>query len=147
MKVIFIKDAPKIGKKDEVKDINDGYVRNFLLPQKIVEIATPEAMAKLNKKLGDRKAGMDAEDIRNKLLIDSLAGQSLTIVAKSNDKNALFKSVTVKDIISTIKKDLKISAPDNIFDQDVHIKLIGEYDLAIKLGNHKSNIKINIVKE
>jgi large subunit ribosomal protein L9 len=147
MKVIFIKDAPKIGKRDEVKDINDGYVRNFLLPQKLVEIATPEALAKLNKKLGDRKAGQTAEDIRNKLLIDSIDTKEITIKAKANEKDALFKSITPKDIINSIKTELKITAPESIIDSNLHLKSIGVHDLVIKLGNHKGLIKLNIVKE
>lgn len=147
MRVIFIKDAPKIGKKDEIKDINDGYVRNFLLPQKLVEIATPEALAKLNKKLGDKKAGQDAEDIRNKLLIDSLDNKEITIKAKANDKNALFKSITGKDIVNNIKSDLKIVTVEAILENNLHIKSIGSYDLSIKLGRHKGIIKLNITKE
>lgn len=147
MKVIFIKDAPKIGKMGDVKDINDGYVRNFLLPQKLVEIATPEALAKLNKKLSDKKAGQAAEDIRNKLLIDSIDKKELTIKAKSNEKNALFKSITSKDVINVIKNELKITAPESILDSSLHIKSTGQYDLKIKLGNHSGSIKINIIKE
>ncbi len=147
MKVIFLKDVPKLGKRDDVKEMNDGYTRNFLLPQKLVEIATPEALAKLKKKLGDRQAGHDAEDIRNKLLIDSISGYEITIKAKANEKDALFKSITAKDVINAIKNELKITAPESILENNLHIKSIGSHDLSIKLGNHKGSIKLNIVKE
>ena len=147
MKVIFIKDVPKLGKRDDIKNMNDGYVRNFLLPQQLVQIATPEALAKLKKKLDDRQAGHDTEDIRNKLLIDALNEKEITIKAKSNEKNALFKSVTGKDIITAIKTELKITAPESILESNLHLKSIGSHDLTIKLGKHKGTIQLHIVKE
>lgn len=147
MKVIFLKDVPKLGKRDDVKEMNDGYARNFLLPQKLVEVATPESLAKLKKKLGDRKAGQDAEDIRNKLLIDSISGREITIKAKANEKDALFKSISSKDVITAIKNELKIVAPEDILENNLHIKSIGQHDLKIKLGKHSGSIKLNIAKE
>ncbi len=147
MKVIFLKDVPKLGKRDDVKDINDGYVRNFLLPQKLVELATPLALSNLKKKLGDRKAGQESVDLRNKLLIDSITGQSFVVKAKSNDKGALFKSITPKDIISVIKESAKIDAPIEIFESGLHLKNLGEIELNISLGSHKGKINLSIVKE
>ena len=50
MKVIFLKDVPRVGKKYDIKEINDGYAMNFLFPQKLAEIATPSAIANLEKR-------------------------------------------------------------------------------------------------
>ena len=47
MKIILLKDIPKIGKKYDIKDLSDGYVRNFLLPKKLAEEATPNRIAKI----------------------------------------------------------------------------------------------------
>ena len=60
MKVIFLQDVPKVGKRHDVKEINDGYVMNFLIPRKLAILATPKAVAELDKrkkKTGFQKNG------------------------------------------------------------------------------------------
>lgn len=147
MKVIFLKDVPKLGKRDDIKDINDGYVRNFLLPQKLVVVATPEELAKLKKKLSDRKAGSDAEDVRNKLCIDAVNGKDIIIKTKANEKDALFKSINAKDIVSAISSQLGAQINEEILDRDLHIKNLGSVEIKIKSGNHTGKINLHIVKE
>ena len=147
MRVIFIKDVPKLGKIDDVKDINDGYVQNFLLPRQLVQIATPQSLSKLEKKLTDRKAGKDKDSLHSKLLIDSLNNQEVTIKAKANEKGSLFKSITAKDIAIAVKNELKISDTEGIFEENLHIKALGEEVLPIASLGYKGNLKINIVKE
>lgn len=147
MKVIFLKDVPKLGKRDDIKEMNDGYARNFLFPQKLAEMATPEALAKLKKKLSDRQAGNDADDVRNKLCIDSLDGSDITILAKANEKDALFKSITVKDIVSAVKTQLKVSITESMLESGLHIKNLGQSQIKVSAGKHSGNINLNIVKE
>ena len=50
MRVIFLHDVPRVGKKHDVKEVNGGYAVNFLLPRKLAEPATPKAVAKLEKR-------------------------------------------------------------------------------------------------
>lgn len=147
MKVIFLKDVPKLGKRDDVKDMNDGYVRNFLLPQKLVEPATPDALSRLKKKLEERKAGHDADDIRNKLCIDALDGKEITIKAKANEKDSLFKSITVKDIVSAVKSQLKQNIGEDTLDSSLHLKHLGQEELTVKAGKHTGKLTLFIVKE
>lgn len=147
MKVIFLKDVPKLGKRDDIKEMNDGYARNFLFPQKLAEMATPEALAKLKKKLSDRQAGNDADDVRNKLCIDSLDGSDIKILAKANEKDALFKSITVKDIVSAVKTQLKVNITESMLESGLHIKNLGQSQIKVSAGKHSGNINLNIVKE
>ena len=50
MKVIFLQDVPRVGKRHDVKEVNDGYAANFLLPRKLAEVATPHAVAALERR-------------------------------------------------------------------------------------------------
>ncbi len=127
--------------------MNDGYARNFLFPQKLAEMATPEALAKLKKKLSDRQAGNDADDVRNKLCIDSLDGSDIKILAKANEKDALFKSITVKDIVSAVKTQLKVNITESMLESGLHIKNLGQSQIKVSAGKHSGNINLNIVKE
>lgn len=147
MKVIFLKDVPKLGKRDEVKDINDGYARNFLFPQQLAEMATPASLSKLQKKLSDKKAGNDAEDIRNKLCIDAINGKDINIKAKANEKDALFKSINAKDIVSAVSSQLGTKINEEMLDGDLHIKNLGSVEVKIKSGSHAGKINLHIVKE
>ncbi len=52
MKVIFLKDVARVGKKHDVKEVNGGYATNFLFPRKLAEPATPKSMADLEKRVG-----------------------------------------------------------------------------------------------
>ncbi len=147
MKVIFLKDVPKLGKRDDIKEMNDGYARNFLFPQKLAEMATPEALAKLKKKLSDKQAGSDAEDVRNKLCIDSLDGKDIKILAKANEKEALFKSITTKDIVSAVKDQLKVNIAESMLESGLHIKTLGQSEIVVSAGKHSGKINLNIAKE
>ena len=50
MKVIFLKDVPRVGKRNDIKEVNDGYAVNFLFPRKLAEMATPSAINELEKR-------------------------------------------------------------------------------------------------
>ena len=47
MKVIFLQDVPRVGKRHDIKEVNDGYAMNFLFPRKLAELATSKAIAEL----------------------------------------------------------------------------------------------------
>ncbi len=69
MKVIFLKDVPRVGKRNEVKVVNDGYASNFLLPNKLAIIATPQAIKNLELK---QKSIIVEREIEENLLLRNL---------------------------------------------------------------------------
>ena len=70
MKVILLKDVPKIGKKYDIKEVNNGYASNFLLPKKLAEVATPEKISKIE----NMKKGIELErKTQNETFIKNLA--------------------------------------------------------------------------
>jgi large subunit ribosomal protein L9 len=134
MQIIFLKDVPKLGKKDDVKTMNDGYVHNFLLPRKLVEIATPQALAKL----ADRKASRDTDhafhQARMETTAKSLDGVKVNLSALANEKGVLFKAITYHDVAPLFEKVSGVIIPEDVF-HDVHIKSIGEHLLSVNIGN------------
>ncbi len=134
MQIIFLKDVPKLGKKDEVKTMNDGYVRNFLLPRKLVEIATPSALSKL----AERKASRDTDHAFHLAKMETTAkaldGIKAEINALANEKGVLFKAITYHDVAPLFEKASGVIIPEDVF-HDVHIKSIGEHLLSVNIGN------------
>jgi large subunit ribosomal protein L9 len=146
MKVVLLKDIENMGKEGEVKEVADGYARNFLLPKKLAELATKESMRKVEAKKtkGAEEAKMELEEAQK--LAELLEGRELFIKVKEKD-GKLFGSVNEKTIAKTLKDDgLKVN-PANIKLVEP-IKEVGEYDVAINLDHGlEANIRVILVSE
>ena len=101
MKVIFLHDVPRVGRKHDIKEINDGYALNFLIPRKLVERATEKAVQNLELR---KKEIVVEREVQESLLIknlEELKGQTVTIFTKADEKGHLFKGVNKKEIAET----------------------------------------------
>jgi large subunit ribosomal protein L9 len=146
MKVVLLKDIENMGKEGEIKEVADGYARNFLLPKNLAELATPESMKKAEtKKAKDvEESKMELEEAQK--LAELLEGRELYIKVKEKD-GKLFGSVNEKTIAKTFKDEgLKVD-PSNIKLAEP-IKEVGEYDVAINLDHGlEANIRVILVSE
>ena len=104
MKVILLQDVPKMGKKYEVKDVNDGYARNFLLPKKIAEIATPGALKQLETRREKEVKAVKEKDSAIKQTLEKLKDFVLDIKEKANENGHLFAGIDAKRISEELKK-------------------------------------------
>jgi len=142
MKVIFLKDVPRVGKRHEVKDVNDGYALNFLLPHKMAELATPKAL----KELESRKSQIVVEkQVQEDLLLrnlEELKGKTIIIRAKANDKGSLFSSIHKKEILEAMLKEHKATLSEESIILDKPIKETGEFDIPVEVNKKKSSFKL-----
>lgn len=142
MKVIFLQNVKKQGKKGEIKETGDGYARNFLIPQKLAIEATPEAIKKMQS-LSEGKE-IHAKTQENKILdlVDKIEKSGdFDIMANTNEKGVLFKKITSKDVSEEISNKFKEKIDFKII-QMGEIKQIGEYEFKIKLGQVEKNLKL-----
>lgn len=145
MKVIFLQNVRKVGVKDEVKDVNEGYARNFLIPQKLAVEASPKALSVLNKKLGEKAHRVEKENNQFNDVVTTLEEFILVIKRKANAEGHLFSSVTVKDIINELEKNnLTLSEKD--LDIKNPIKTLGKFEIPILKTNNKT-LSISVEKE
>lgn len=146
MKVIFLKDVPRVGRKYDIKNIADGYAMNFLLPKKLVELATPKAVADLE----NRKKNIAIEkEIQTDLLIKNLEeikGKTLHIKAKADDKGHLFKGIHSKEIVDAMKTEHRADINEEFIILEKPIKETGEYEIQIEIMGKKSSFKLVIEK-
>jgi len=137
MKVILRKDIPKIGRRGEVKEVHDGYARNFLIPQSLAEIATPEALASLEK---IKKVSLIEKEVAHDLLVKNLkqlGGVTLVIRRSANEKGHLFSAIRPNDITDALKKEHRIElAPENLLIGEP-IKETGTFSINIGIGDAK----------
>ena len=144
MKVILMKDVPKVGKKFEVKSVADGFAINSLIPQQLAEVATPNALARLAK----MKAESETEKkIQENLLLKDLSaikGQTINILERANEKGHLFAQVHKAEIVKILKDNLQVGfLPENVL-LDRPIKEVGKFQVAIAVGEKKAEFTLEV---
>lgn len=144
MKIILLKDVPKVGKKYDVRDISDGFARNFLVARGLAEVATEKNIKKIEIA---KKQANDELNIQKNLLLKNILGLDGKIIflkEKANDKGHLFAGVRREEIRNAIKNQLSIDVPVDCIELEHPIKEIGEFDLDVKIDSKKAKIKVKI---
>ncbi len=144
MKIILLQDFKKIGKKGDIKEVSDGFARNFLFPKKIAEMATGAAIKKVenikHKQVQEEQA--DLEKIQQ--LAEQLEGKEIIIQAKEKE-GKLFGSIHAKDVAKELKKE-NLTVPEKCIALNDPIKEIGEYDVKIEL-EHGIETAVRVIIE
>lgn len=146
MRVILLENVVGLGKAGEVKNVRDGYARNYLIPKKLAEVATRKKEEEL-KRLSQKLAEKAKKFYENALsLKESLEQEILEIKAKAGEEGKLFGSVTNSDIARLLKeKGFDIDKRRIILDP---IKLLGEYVVKVKLDEGVvAELKLKVNKE
>jgi large subunit ribosomal protein L9 len=131
MEVILLTDVEKVGLRGEVVDVARGYARNFLLPRRLAEEATPGRVAELRKR-EDLRGRQEARNAEQAQEIASVLGKTvLRFEVKAGPTGALFGSVTPTDIADEIWRARKIRVDRRRIDVDEPIKRIGRYEVPI----------------
>ena len=148
MRVIFLKNVEKMGKKYEVKEVKNGYARNFLIPKGLVKPATKEAMAWLEtqKEIEEKKAESELKKIQE--TASNFDGQEIIIPVKiGKEKDQLFEAVTAQKISEKLK-ELGFSIKKNQIELEEPIKELGEYPVKIRFEhNLEAEIKVIVIEE
>ncbi len=148
MKVIFLSDVRNVGKKYEVKDVSDGYARNFLFPNKLAEIATSEAL----KKIEAMRAAHEKEDHEMLAHLESLARKinetKLQFEVKVDRSGVVFGSINKESILKALREHKLIGAERIDIDLKYPIKELGEFPVAIDLKKGvAAKLGVIVVKE
>ena len=143
MKVILLQDIEKLGKKYEVREVKNGYARNFLIPQGLVKIATDKALEwlKIQKEAGEKKAEQALKTIQE--IASTLDGQEVIISVKVGEDGQLFESISIQKIFDELKK-MGFNVKKKQIDLAEPIKEVGEFPVKIKF-DHNLEPEITIV--
>ena len=133
MKVILLQDVKGTGKKNEVKEVSDGYARNFLLPKKLAVPADNTNMKELNEKNKSKENKAQKEYEAAVELGKKMEELSVVIYSKAGDGGRLFGSITSKDIAEQIKKQHNIEVDKRKITLDEPIRVLGSRFVDIKI--------------
>ncbi len=146
MRVLLIKDVKNLGKAGEIKEVKDGYGRNFLIAKGFAKLATPEVIEQF-KKEQEEKAKREAKEIEElKKLKEKIESITLTIKHKAGANGALFGAITNKEVAEALKKEHGIEIDKKHIDIHPPIKQAGDFEIDIKLG-HGIHAKLNLIVE
>jgi large subunit ribosomal protein L9 len=147
MRVILLQDVEKLGKKYEIKEVKDGYARNFLIPKKLAIPATNKNLNWLEKQ--KEKEIKKAEEELKKIqeLATAIDGQEIIIPVKVGEEGQLFESITIQKIWEKLKEN-GFNVTKNQILLNSPIKELGEFPIKIKFPhNLEVEIRVIVVEE
>ncbi len=147
MRVILLQDIDNLGKKYEIKEVKNGYARNFLIPKNLAKPVTQEALKWLEtqKEIEAKKAEEELKKIQEKA--STIDGQDVIISIKVGQDGQLFESITSQKIFERLK-ELGFDVKKTQIDLKTPIKELGEFPVKIKFEhNLEGEIKVIVVEE
>ena len=133
MKVILLKDIKGTGKKGDIKEVSDGYARNFLFPKKLAVQAGNTEIKELNEKQKSQEIKQQREYEAAVELGKKMEEMNVTIYSKAGDGGRLFGSITSKDIAAQINKEHGIEVDKRKVILDEPIRTLGSSFVEIKI--------------
>lgn len=147
MKVVFAKDVEKY-KTGEVRDVADGYARNFLLPRGLARPATSDVLKQVEAQREAETKRVAREQADAEALAAQISGLSLTIKAKVGAAKRLHGSVTGQEIVAELKKQHDITLDRRDIELAEPIKRIGDYQVAVRIGHGlEPKLKVTVAEE
>ena len=147
MKVIFNVDVKGQGKKGEMKEVSDGYARNYLLPRKLASEATADNINTMKLKEKAKAALIAKEKAEAEENAKRLSAITVTIRAKAGGAGKLFGSVTSQEISDALREQHGINIEKNKIVQAEPIKTFGSYTVKAKLGSEISaNVSVLVIE-
>lgn len=144
MKVLFLQSVARVGKVGEIKEVSDGYARNFLFRGKLAVEATPQIIKEHEQKISSAKLRGDKAKEELLAFAKKIETSKVQIKAEANQQGGLYKSLHKSDILSAIERNFKVTLPEGTL-ADVHIKHIGEYTIDLTFqGKKVGEVKLEV---
>ena len=130
MKVILSKDVQGTGKAGEVKDVADGYARNYLIPRKLAIPASGGALKNVEQKKASEQKKVAAEEAAARALADRLTSAPVVLTAKVGDQGRLYGSITSGDIADQLSAQLGQPIDKRKIELDEPIRQLGTFEIT-----------------
>ena len=148
MKVVFLKDVKGKGKKGEIKDVAEGYARNFLIKNGYAKEANNQALSEIQgqKRLEEKNAAAELQAAKD--LKEQLEAITVEVKAKSGEGGRLFGSVSTKQIADALQKKHGFKVDKRKMDCNDGIRSLGFTNVPVKLHQDvKATLKVHVIEE
>jgi large subunit ribosomal protein L9 len=145
MRVVFLDDVEGVARAGEIKNVADGYARNFLLPRKLAAAATPSYVQQAEAKAKRIAAEEAKRDEAAQAIADKLAAEPIVMTARVGEQGRLYGSITSGDIAEELSRRAGLQIDHRQVNLDAPIKEIGERELTVSLSrNVKAQVRIEV---
>lgn len=148
MRVVFLDDVDGVARAGEIKNVADGYARNFLLPRKLAAAATTASMQQAEKRAKQLAVEQEKLDAVAQQLAGSMGGSPIVIMVKAGDEGRLFGSVTASDIAEAVNERAGTKLGHRQVALPRPLREVGSYEIEVSLTrNVKAQVAVQIKNE
>ena len=133
MRVMLTKDVERVGKAGDVKEVADGYGRNFLFPRKLA-VPAHQGVEAEGKRLKEAAARRETKDrVEAQALADEIGNKTVVVRLKVGAEDKAFGSITNQDVAAALKAQHRVDIDRHKIDIKEPIKTLGEHQVPLKL--------------
>ncbi len=148
MKIILLQDVEGLGKAGDLKEVANGYARNYLLPRRLAAGATPGLVANRSQRIAAEQRKLEKQAELNRHLAERLAQITLTFKAKVGRQGRLYGSITSQDVASALQEAEGITIDRRVIDLSEPIRSLGTFSVPVKVAtNQESKLTVNVIDE
>ena len=145
MRVVFLDDVDGVARAGEIKNVADGYARNFLLPRKLAAAASTTTMQQADKRAKSLAKEQEKIDEAAQLVASKLTASPIVIEAKVGEQGRLFGSVTASDIADAVNAHAGSKLEHRQVALATPIKEVGTYEVSVNLTrNVKAQLTVQV---
>ena len=146
MKVILVKNIKNLGQAGEIKEVSDGYARNYLIPLVLAKILTKHSLNVLQAQQKKRQRLAQEKVKEKKTAAKKIDGQSFELAVKADSKGSLYAGLGAEQISRQLEKQgWVVEVGEIVFSQA--IKKLGEYNIELNLAGEKVLIKFRVIRQ
>lgn len=148
MKVILLQDVEGLGKAGDLKDVANGYARNYLLPRKLADGATPSLVANRQQRIAAEQRRLEKQAEQNREQAERLEQVALTFKARVGREGRLYGSITSQDIAAGLRDAENITIDRRMIDLPNPIRSTGTFTIPVKIAPKlEPKITVNVIGE
>ncbi len=148
MKVIFIEDVTNVARAGDIKEVADGYARNFLIPKKLAAVATSQSINEAKVQMEKRVREKAKTETEFKELAAQLEGKEIVLTAKTGGKEKLYGSITAEDITAGLNSSFGVVVDKRKIEIPESIRQVGTYPIVLRLtADIVANINVTVKEE
>jgi len=148
MKVILLQDVEGLGKAGDLKDVANGYARNYLLPRRLAAAATPELLANQQQRIAAEQRKREKQQESNQQQAERLGQVSLTFKARVGRQGRLYGSITSQDIAAGLRESEGMTIDRRVIELREPIRTLGTFKVPVKLAQKlEPGITVNVIDE
>jgi large subunit ribosomal protein L9 len=148
MRVILLQDVDGLGKAGDLKDVANGYARNYLLPRQLAAGATPSLIANRQQRIVAEQRKLEKQNELNRQQAERLGQVTLTFKARVGSQGRLYGSITSQDIAAGLREAEGIVIDRRMIDMPEPIRTAGTFKVPVKIASKlQPQITVNVVDE